>query len=84
MNEKIQETLMDDGHIHMNTIEIMMKYYEIKYHCCLLDIVSRVILLVNLKLSGGISYDFTILHQYTAKSNAGRITINNKALSSFW
>lgn len=53
---------MDDGHIHMNTIEIMMKYYEIKYHCCLLDIVSRVILLVNLKLSRGIVYNLTILY----------------------
>ena len=60
MSEK-KETLMDGEHIHMNTIEIMIQYFESKYRCCLLDIVSRV-MLVNLKMSRGIVYNITILY----------------------
>ena len=52
---------MDGEHIHMNTIEIMIQYFESKDHCCLLDIVSRV-MLVNLKMSRGIVYNITILY----------------------
>ena len=77
-------TLLIGEYIYMNTIETVTLYFQGKYYCFKLEIMRWIILLVNLKLSGGISYDFTILHQYTTKSNAGRITINNKALSSFW
>ena len=50
------------------------------HNSCKLKIMGMVVLLVVLQLMGSIRYNFPILHQNTAESLFGRITIDHKVL----
>lgn len=64
----------------MNNIEIMTQYFESNNQYWKLEIMSKVVSFVNLKLFGGIVYKLTLLHQYTTKTNIGHIAIKNKTI----
>ena len=75
VGEHIMKALMIGEHIYMNTIKVMSPYLECKHHCCKLEVMNWIVLLMHLKLSRGITYDLMSFHQHTTKSNFGCIAI---------
>ena len=61
--------------------EVVHPDLESVYNSSYLEIVSRISLFMLLQLSGSISNDSPILHQYTSKSLARGITIDDEILS---
>ena len=70
LTEYIMKALVINEHIYINTVKIVKPYFQSEHYNNQLKIMGWVILLVNLKISGGISYNFVILHQYTTHSNS--------------
>ena len=66
LGEHILKAFMIGEHIYMNTIKVVSPYLEFKHHCCKLEVMSWIVLLMNLKLSRGISYHLTSLYQHKA------------------
>ena len=64
LGEHILKVFMIGEHIYMNTIQVVSLYVECKYHCCKLEFMSWIVLLMRLKLPRGISYHLTSLHQH--------------------
>ena len=62
LGEHILEALMVCEHIYANTIQVMSPNLKCKHHCCKLEVMSQIILLMYLKLSRSISYNLTSLH----------------------
>ena len=60
----ILKALMVSKHIYVNTIQVVSPDLECKHHYCTLE-VSWIVLLMNLKLSRGMSSHLTSLHQHT-------------------
>ena len=69
LGEHILKALMVSKHIYMNTIQVVSPYLECKRHCCKLEVMSWIVLLMHLKLSRGIRYNLISLHQHTTKAN---------------
>ena len=65
LGEYILKALMISEHIYVNTIQVVSPDLECKHHYCKLEVMSWIVLLMNLKLSRGISYHLTSLHQHT-------------------
>ena len=65
LGEHILKALMISEHIYVNTIQVVSPDLECKHHYCKLEVISLIVLLMNLKLSRGISYHLTSLHQHT-------------------
>ena len=65
LGEHILKALMVSEHIYVNTIQVEFPDLECKHLCCKLEVVSGIVLLMNLKLSRGISYHLTSLQQHT-------------------
>ena len=63
LGEHILKALMIGEHIYMNTIQVVSPYLECKHHCCKLEVMSWIVLLMHLKLSRGIRYNLISLHQ---------------------
>ena len=70
LGEHILKALMIGEHIYMNTIQVVSPYLECKHHYCKLEVMSWIVLLMSLKLSGGISYHLNSLLNHTTKSNS--------------
>ena len=54
LGEHILKALMIGEQIYMNTILVVSPYLECKLHCCKLEVMSWIVLLMHLKLSKGI------------------------------
>ena len=65
LGEHILKDLMVSEPIYVNTIQVVSLDLECKHHCNKLEVTSWIVLLMNLKLSRGISYHLTSLHQHT-------------------
>ena len=65
LGEHILKALMVIEHMYVNTIHVVSPDLECKHQCCKLEVMSLIVLLMNLKLSRGISYHLTSLHQHT-------------------
>ena len=65
LGEYILKALMVSEHIYVNTIQVVSPDLEYKHHCCKLEVISWIVFLMNHKLSRGISYHLTSMHQYT-------------------
>ena len=65
LGEYILKALMVSEHVYVNDIQVVSPDLEFKHHCCKLEVMSRIVLLMNLKLSRGISYHLKSLHQNT-------------------
>ena len=63
--EHILKALMVSEYIYVNTIQVVSPKLECKHHFWKLEVMSCIVLLMNLKLSRGISYHLTSLHQHT-------------------
>ena len=63
--KELVKDLMVSEHIYVNTIQIVSPDLECKHHCCKLEVMSWIVLLINLKLYRGKSYHLTSLHQHT-------------------
>ena len=77
LGEHILKSLMISGHIYMNTIQVVSPYLECKHNFCKLEVMSWIVLFMKLKLSRGISFYLTSLHQHTTWANYGCITIDH-------
>ena len=77
LGEHILKALMIGEHIYMNTIQVVSPYLECKHHCCNLEVMSWIVLLMHLKLSRGIRYNLISLYQHTTKVNSGCITVDD-------
>ena len=64
LDDHILKALMIGEHIFMNTIQVVSPDLECKHHCCKIEVMSWIVFLMNLKLSRGISYHLTFLHQH--------------------
>lgn len=53
---------MVSEHVHMHSIQIVMSDLKCEYYHCQLDIMSSIVLLMDLKLSGSIGYYLPSLH----------------------
>ena len=63
LGEHILKALIISEIIYMNTIQIVSPYLECKYYYLKLEVMSWIVLPMNLKLSRNISYDIISLHQ---------------------
>ena len=54
LGEHILKALMIGEQIYMNTILVVSPYLECKLHCCKLEVMSWIVLLMHLKLYKGI------------------------------
>ena len=77
LGEHILKGLMIGEHIYMNTIKLVSPYLECKPHCCKLEVMSWIVLLMNLKLSRGIRYNLISLPQHTTKANYGCVRVDH-------
>ena len=57
LGEYILKAIMVSEPIYMNTIQVVSADLEWKYHCCKLEVMSWIVLLVHLKLCRSISYN---------------------------
>ena len=48
LGEHILKVLMIGEHIYMNTIQVVSPYLECKNHCCKLEVMSWIVLLMHL------------------------------------
>ena len=71
-------------HIYMKTIQVVSPYIECKHHCCKLEVMSWIVLLMYLKLSRGIRYNLMSLHQHLTKANSGCIAIDHITILNLW
>lgn len=55
---------MDNEHIYMNTIQVVSPIIESKHHYYKLEVIRSIVLLINIKLSGSISYNLFSLQQH--------------------
>ena len=65
LGEHKMKALMVSEDIYVNTIQVVSRDLECKHHYCKLEVMSWIVLLMNLKLSRGISYHLISLHQNT-------------------
>ena len=65
MVEHILKALMVSEHIYMKTIQVVSPDFECKNHCCKLEVLSRIVLLIHLMMYRSISYNLISLHQHT-------------------
>ena len=77
LGELILKALMIGEHIYMNNIQAVSPYLECKHHCCKLEVMSWIVLLMHLKFSRGIRCNLISLHQHTTKANLGCIAIDH-------
>ena len=70
--------------IYMNTIQVVSPYLECKHHCCNLEVMSWIVLLMHLRPSIGIRYNLISLHQHTTKANYGCIAIDHITILTLW
>ena len=68
LGEHILKFVMVSEHIYVNTIQVVSLDIECKHHCCKHEVMSWIVLLMNLKLSRGISLHLTSLHQHTTSA----------------
>ena len=59
LGKHIVKDFMIGEHIYMNTIQVVSAYLEYKHHCCKLEVMSWIVLLMHLNLSRSISYHLT-------------------------
>ena len=64
LGEHILKALMVSEYIYVNTIQVVSPDLECKHHCCKLEFMSWIVLLMNLKLSKEIRYNLISLHQH--------------------
>ena len=62
LGEHILKALMVSEYIYVNTIKVVSPDLECTRHCYKLEVMSLTVLIKNLKLSRGISYNLTLLH----------------------
>ena len=55
---------MVSEYIYVNTIKVVSPDLECKHHSCTVEVMSWIVLLTKLKLSRGISYYLTSVHQH--------------------
>ncbi|MFS7976364.1 hypothetical protein Hanom_Chr10g00891611 [Helianthus anomalus] len=67
-----------------STVHVMPPYFERKHYGSQLQVVRRIILLVNLQLSRSISYQIVALHQHTSKTLNRSVTIDHKIFCTIW
>ena len=84
LGEHILKALMVSEHIYMNTIKVVSPYLECNHHCCKLEVMSWIVLLMHLKLSKGIRYNLISLHQRTTKANSECISIDHITILTLW
>ncbi|KAJ0539213.1 hypothetical protein HanHA300_Chr08g0283781 [Helianthus annuus] len=56
--------------------------FERKHHGSQLQVVSRVIIFMDLQLSRGVSYDFLALHQHATETLNRGVAIHNKIFNT--
>ena len=76
LGEHILKAFMVSENINVNSIQVVSPYLEFKHHCCKLEVMSWIVLLMHLKLSRNISYHLTSLNLHTTKANSGCIAID--------
>ena len=64
LGEHILKALMVNEYIYMNTIQVVSSNLKCKCHCCKIEVISQIVLLMHLNLYGSISYNLTLLHQH--------------------
>ena len=71
LGEHILKALMISEHIYLNTIQVVSPDLECKHHYCKLEVMSWIVLLMDLILSIIIRYNVISLHQH----NLGQLWI---------
>src|SRR5688572_3785989 len=83
LSKHILQTFVVDEYINTNTIQVMPPNLQSINNSGSLQIMCRIVLLVNFELSRSISYDLTILHKNTTQSDSRSITVDYKPISTF-
>ena len=82
-NTEILKAFMIRIQFEFGSVKIVSLNLQGKNQCCKLQITSRIILLVRLQLSRGLSYYFVPLGKDTSQSNLTSITENCVVVGSF-